>query len=67
LLLAAQKGMIANVRYLVEAGADVKATNNSGATAFELAANCFGYERGRDIQCYLRSVGAPAPEKFSRW
>jgi ankyrin repeat protein len=67
LLLAVQAGMIANVRYLVEAGADVKATNNSGATAFELASNCFIHERGKDIQYYLRRVGAPAPEKFRRW
>jgi ankyrin repeat protein len=67
LLLAAKKGMIANVRYLVEAGADVKATNNSGATAFELASKTMMHEWGKDIQCYLRSVGAPVPEKFSMW
>ena len=60
LLLATEAGMVANVRSLVESGADVNETNNSGATAFELASKCFVYERGKEIQRYLRSVGAGA-------
>ena len=60
LLLATEAGMVANVRSLVESGANVNETNNSGATAFELASKCFVYERGKEIQCYLRSVGAGA-------
>jgi hypothetical protein len=57
LLLSAKAGMIENVRYLV-------ATDNSGATAVQLASKCHMYLWGRTIQGYLLRVGAPMPENF---
>jgi ankyrin repeat protein len=62
--LAANRGHLETVQYLVEAGADVKATDSSGATVFEYASKCLISEWGGSIQSYLRTVGAPVPEKF---